>query len=148
MGWVDISKGDEESPDYRPRIAALACGRKGEDSIFAAIPPLEALQYLVSLAASERGKKGSIEKQCSEIIRRAYFNAPIIRPTSAQLPPDLAQEGTCFKLHMSLYGKRSAAQSWEEEYGQKCVEWVVYARSQLTMPILAYRKGYSSFRTW
>ena len=33
--WVDVNKGDDESPNYRSRLVAREMRRKGEESIFA-----------------------------------------------------------------------------------------------------------------
>ena len=41
--WVDVNKGDDEAPNYRSRLVAKDFRRKGEDTIFAPTPPLEAL---------------------------------------------------------------------------------------------------------
>ena len=50
--WVDTNKGDDESPNYRSRLVAREIRRKGEDSIFAPTPPLEALRTILMLAAT------------------------------------------------------------------------------------------------
>ena len=50
--WVDVNKGDDESPNYRSRLVAKDFRRKGEDSIFAPTPPLEALRTILMLAAT------------------------------------------------------------------------------------------------
>ena len=51
--WVDVFKGDDENPNHRSRLVAREIGRKGEESIFAPTPPLEALRTVLSLAATK-----------------------------------------------------------------------------------------------
>eukprot|EP00969_Alexandrium_andersonii_P154999 6852857-Alexandrium_andersonii.AAC.1 len=60
--WVDISKGDAESPEYRSRLVANEIKRDSRDDLFAATPPVEALKALLSMATTEgigfeRGKE-------------------------------------------------------------------------------------------
>ena len=49
--WVDTNKGDDLEPNYRSRLVAKDIRTKGEDSIFAPSPPLEAFSALLTLAA-------------------------------------------------------------------------------------------------
>ena len=84
--WVDTNKGDDDAPNYRSRLVARDIKRKGEDSIFAPTPPLEALRAILSLTATrEFWPKESWEGVSSESphriqisfidISRACFNA-------------------------------------------------------------------------
>ena len=50
--WVDVSKGDDQDPNYRSRLGAREIRRKGEDSIFAPTPLLEALRTVLMLATT------------------------------------------------------------------------------------------------
>ena len=50
--WIDISKGDEINENYRSRLVAKEFNVSKEDGLFAATPPLEALKYLLSCAAT------------------------------------------------------------------------------------------------
>ena len=50
---VDTNKGDDLDPNYRSRFVARDIRRKGEDSIVAPTPPLEALRTISSLVATE-----------------------------------------------------------------------------------------------
>ena len=120
--WIDTNKGDEKNEDYRSRIVARQF-RGNEESMFAATPPLEALKYLLSLAASQRRSNKGWKKLLVIDVRRAYFNATINTPTYVDLPPELAQQGKCWRLKKALYGTRPAAQSWEQEYGNKLMSW-------------------------
>ena len=52
--WIDINKGDEANPDYRPRFVAQQIKYNSkEKNIFAATPPLEAQKLLFSMAVTE-----------------------------------------------------------------------------------------------
>ena len=82
--WVDVNKGDDESPNYRSRLVAREVRRPWEDSIFSPTPPLEALRSVLSRAATDfkghaphvRDPNSKERTQISFIdIRRAYFNA-------------------------------------------------------------------------
>ena len=55
--WVNVNKGDDESPNYRSRLVAREIRLPGEASIFAPTPPLEALRSILSMAATDlRGR--------------------------------------------------------------------------------------------
>ena len=41
--WIDINKGDAENPAYRSRLVATEIKRDQREDLFAATPPLEAL---------------------------------------------------------------------------------------------------------
>ena len=120
--WIDCNRGDEDDEDYRSRLVARDF-KDETDSMFAATPPLEALKYLISMAASQRGSSGKVRKLMFLDVRRAYFNAKINTPTYVELPPERAEAGKCWRLNRALYGTRPAAQSWEEEYGSRMLEW-------------------------
>ena len=58
--WVDVNKGDAESPNVRSRIVAKDFKVDARPDLFAATPPLEYLRYLVSrCASSQLGRPGS-----------------------------------------------------------------------------------------
>ena len=50
--WIDINKGDEEKPNYRSRLVAREINIHKREDLFAAIPPLEALKFILPIAAS------------------------------------------------------------------------------------------------
>ncbi len=128
--WVDVNKGDEAAPNYRSRLVARqikALDRTG-DSYFAPAPPLEALRTVLSLAMTRCGSHRPIwdptspqRTQVSFVdITRAYFNAKVDRdaaPCFVELPPEDADSGKlCGELLRHMYGTRSAADGWQEEY--------------------------------
>ena len=50
--WVDASKGDDVNINYRGRLVARQMEKKGTDSVFALIPPLEVARGALSLASA------------------------------------------------------------------------------------------------
>ena len=114
--WVDVNKGDDEDPNYRSRLVAKDFKRKGDDSIFAPTPPLEALRTILMLAATPKlwapdwvRREGPHRMQVSCIdISRAYFHAQVSdnNPLYVQLPPEDPDYGAglCGKLNAHLYG--------------------------------------------
>ena len=50
--WLDINKGDETSPEYRSRLVGKEFNDGFEEGLFASTPPLEALRWLLSEAAT------------------------------------------------------------------------------------------------
>ena len=107
---MDVNKGDDRCPSYRPRLVAKEF-RDGSESIFAGTPPLEAMKILFSMAATERGNRvlGFID------IKKAHVYAKAIREVYIDLPPGDEEPGMCGKLNYTLYGTRDAAQGWELE---------------------------------
>ena len=127
--WVDINKGDEESPEYRSRLVAKGIKRDKREDLFAATPPLEALKILLSLALTEgTGYVKGREEEGMKIefidIKRAYLQAEVRREVYVELPPEDKQEGMCAKLTKAMYGTRDAAQSWEATYRKAHEDWV------------------------
>ena len=128
--WVDVNKGDDDQPNYRSRLVAREIRRKGEDSIFAPTPPLEALRAILSLTATQEfwpediwhADPGSeLRLQVSTIdISRAYFNARTkdSDPVYVELPPEDPDfgKGLCGRLNVHMYGTRRAADGWHCEY--------------------------------
>ena len=56
--WVDINKGDNVQPKYRSRwVAQQIRTDKGQWELFAGTPPLEAIRYVVSTCASNKGNR-------------------------------------------------------------------------------------------
>ena len=53
LSLVDINKGDEENPEYRSRLVAKEIKKNRNRDLFAATPPIEAKQILMSMAMAE-----------------------------------------------------------------------------------------------
>ena len=67
--WLDINKGDEDSPELRSRLVGQEFNRGRDDLMFAATPPLELKKALFSLAVtgtkdSRKPKKNSCLSTC------------------------------------------------------------------------------------
>ena len=54
--WIDGNNGDESPPDYRSRLVGKEYNDGVDPSLYAATPPLEALRFILSQAAT--GNKG------------------------------------------------------------------------------------------
>ena len=119
--WIDISKGDAQSPNNRSRLVAREINTYKRDDLFAATPPIEALKMIISMAATaNRGEVIMVND-----IRRAFFHAKVTRDVYVQLPPedvDSNEERMCGKLLFSMYGTRDAAQSRHQEYTQQLLD--------------------------
>ena len=118
--WIDINKGDKESPNYRSRLVAREINTSKRNDLFAATPSLEALQVVLSLVTS--GNKGEVVM--INDVSRAFFHAPAKRKVYVQLPiedSEKGQEYLCGKLNFSMYGTRDAAQNWFDAYSQQFV---------------------------
>ena len=51
--WLDVNKGDSVNPEYRSRLVAKDFKDSKREDLFAATPPLEALNILFSLCMTE-----------------------------------------------------------------------------------------------
>ena len=127
--WVDVNKGDDQSPNYRSRLVArqLKAHDHSGQSFFAPAPPIEALRTVLSLSQTRIGSwnpdwdpNSPKRVQISTIdVSRAYFNAKVEddTPCFVQLPSELgAGDGVCGQLLRHMYGTRMAADGWQEEY--------------------------------
>ena len=92
--WVDKNKGDDNEENYRSRLVAQEFRSKSEGGLFAATPPLESLEALISVFVSEvyddKGKRKSNEgSERMGImlidIKRAHFYAPAQRKLFVEL---------------------------------------------------------------
>ena len=132
--WLDINKGDEDSPEYRSRLVAQEIKRDKREDLFAATPPLEAKKMLFSMAVTEGyGYLGEDKENGMRIdfvdVRRAYFHAPALRRVYVALPEEDSEEGMCGLLGKSLYGTRDAAQNWADAY-MKFMTDIGFAKGQ------------------
>ena len=50
--WIDINRGDDDSPNYRSRFVAKEFNTGDQDGLFASTPPIEALRLIVHDAAT------------------------------------------------------------------------------------------------
>ena len=118
--WIDVNKGDSSNPNYRSRLVGKEFRTTKDDAPYAATPPLEALRYIISSAATiQNGSNGeSLDRNMLMIndVSRAYFNAAATRNLYIQLPAEDPHHGKGLvgKLKVCLYGTRDAALNWAE----------------------------------
>ena len=119
--WIDTDKGDEDKPIYRSRLVGKEFNTGQEDGLFASTPPLEALRFLISEAATEAkgnlnarraGATGASRRRGSawetggpnkrrEVdkvmlisdVSRAFFEAPAKRKVAVVLPDEAFEPG-------------------------------------------------------
>ena len=119
--WIDINKGDTENVNIRSRFVAKEFNTGEEAGLFAATPPLEALRFLVSKAATQQEgeRRGEAVIMISDVAR-AFFEAPVKREICIELPKEDKteednEEDMVGLLQMSLYGTRDAAINFQQE---------------------------------
>ena len=93
--------------------------------MYASTPPLEALRWILSHAATVESQKERHEEKVILIadVSRAFFEAPIHRKVAVELPKEaLTEEEKAMDLvgmlDMSLYGTRDAALNFQKEVGK------------------------------
>ena len=119
--WLDINKGDEDSPNYRARLVGCEIKKDKREDLFAATPPLESLRMLASICASNQHHVDPSKRYIimSNDVKRAYFYAPSTRPVHILIPQEDWEDGDEERvgvLHLSLYGTRDAALNWANTY--------------------------------
>ena len=114
LRWIDVNKMDAANPLIRSRLVAKEYNDHIDPNLFAATPPIEALRYLLSKAATE----GKSEKVVMlNDVSRAFFNAKVTREVYVQLPAEDIEPGEnemVGRLNLCLYGTRDAAMNWQE----------------------------------
>ena len=103
--WIDINKGDDESPIYRSRAVAKEFNDGAINGLFAGTPPLEALRTLVSEAATISENGTTIDENVIMIndVARAFFEAKATRKVCIELPDEDKTPEDVGQLQMSLY---------------------------------------------
>lgn len=130
---IDVNKGDSHVPNYRSRLVAREYKTTDRPELFAATPPAEALNILISDLAT----RGKAMQLLYADVSRAYFYAKCVRPTYVKFPdedPRSSDDSLCGRLKRSLYGMRDFPQNWHNEYVSKLIE-VGYTRGN-TNPCL------------
>ena len=93
--WIDINKGDEDTPNYWSRLVAKEFNDGAGEGLFASTPPLEALRFLISETATVRGREDWEDKVIMvNIVARAFFEAPMRRDICVELPAEAGEERT------------------------------------------------------
>ena len=75
---MDIDKGDEKKPDYRSRLVAKEFNNGQEEGLYASTPPLEALRWILSHAAT-------IEHHSKKFEEKVILIADVSRAFSKRL---------------------------------------------------------------
>ena len=115
--WVDVKKGDANSPEYRSRWVARDIRKHWEMAWFASTPPLEVLKWLMARCVEKRvSKNGKRLKLLFIDIKKAHLTVPASRRLFVELPEGDKEEGMCAELLTSMYGMRDAAFNWENAY--------------------------------
>jgi histone deacetylase 1/2 len=152
--WVDINKGDDDSPNYRSRLVArqMKALDSSDESFFAPTPPLEGLRTVLSMTTTTipgvhrpcYDPKSERRVQLSFVdVKRAYFNAKVdpSEPTYVDLPPEDADCQTmCAKLARHMYGTRGAADGWQQEYSSTLVRVLGFEQGLATPCAFYHRK--------
>ena len=91
--WVDVDKGDANRPEYRSRLVAKEINTAYEDGLYASTPPLEALRWIISEAATIEDGAAQEEKVILvSDVSRAFFEAPTTRKVAVILPDEALEE--------------------------------------------------------
>ena len=117
--WIDIDKGDASNRNLRSRFVAKEFNTGNEEGLFAATPPLEALKFLISQAATTNGDQTKESVIMINDVARAFFEAPVTRDVRIEIPnedktEDDWKQDMVGKLNMSLYGTRDAASNFQK----------------------------------
>ena len=114
--WIDISKGDNVNENYRSRLVAREIEMSNRPDLFAATPPLEALQVVAFMLTGSNGG----EKIMANDVSRAFFCAPARRQLFVEPPEeDKDHRDMVGELNYSRYGTRDAANSLQETNNTK-----------------------------
>lgn len=117
--WVDVDKNKGQGKaKFRSRLVACLYSNGPDDSACAATPPIESLKPVTSHCALGSRNTGILVCDVS----RASFYAAV----DEEIYVELCQEdregqqyyGMCGRLRMAMHGTRSAARSWQKEFGR------------------------------
>ena len=128
MKWLDINKGDNNSPKVRSRLVVREIRKAkpldlqlGGADTFASTPPLEAVYALISLFMTKENSRRGKRKMAAWDISRAHFMGRATREILVTLPPeDEVQEGDpgpmVGRLLRSMYGTQDASKIFQDDY--------------------------------
>ena len=93
---MDVNKGDEAEKKYRSRLLGKEFKTNTDEFLCAPTPPLEALRYIISDAATLRKHENKANRARRQLmindVARAYFYAPCTRDVYIELPPRTTQD--------------------------------------------------------
>jgi len=122
--WVDTNKGDREHPNLRSRLVARELRVNTLGDFFAAMPPLDGIKALLTLAVTQTAPDASgqpVRRSRTQRLRlvdvkRAHFCAPAAREVYVELPSEAGEpQDKVGRLLKSMYGCRDAGLNWERE---------------------------------
>ena len=110
---------------YRSRFVAKEFNDCEIQGLFAGTPPLEAMRYILHIAATGRGGRAIV---MINDVARAFFEAAAKRMVYIELPVEDLRENERGQdlvgvLNMSLYGTRDAAKNWQDEVARMMKIW-------------------------
>ena len=146
--WVDVDKGRDGRAEIRSRLVARDFKVKGDDrqfEVFAAMPPLEAKRLLFRMAMLDGAVAGSAARGPVKLafvdIKKAHLNGKLSEEEFAYVQLPLEAGGGVGRLRRWLYGMRSAAAAWEDDYAAK-LESIGFARGKsATTVFMAPKSG-------
>ena len=126
--WIDVNNADERCPDDRSRLVGKESKRGTDNALYAATPPLEGLETIVSYAGTidrddnhndndHNPHKPTPDKQIMiNDVRRAHVYAPARRDVYIEIPAEDVDADPSYvgKLILFLYGTQDAAANWQE----------------------------------
>ena len=84
--WIDVNKGDMNNPLYRSRLVGKEFNDGYGEGLFASTPPLEALKFLISDAATVQRESSEEKVIMINDVSRAFFEAMMHRKLCVELP--------------------------------------------------------------
>ena len=106
-GWLDSQK--NESLVRSRLVVKQVRGADKREDVFAGTPPLAAMRYVLSRAAS-RGKTRSIGVWDISV---AFFHAKITEEVYVRPPANLRVQGQVWRLKRAMYGTQVASSLWQ-----------------------------------
>eukprot|EP00435_Cladocopium_sp_Y103_P068786 s76_g32.t1 len=128
LKWVDVNKGDHQSPKIRSRLVAKEIKRAkplaeqlGGADTFAATPPIESVFALMSSFMTRRSRDEQRKFMAAWDVSRAHFMGKAARDIFVELPDEdkvhPEDEGPMMgKLLRSMYGTQDASQIFQKDY--------------------------------
>ena len=102
--WVDVDKGDLHRPDYRSRFVAKEINTGYEEGLYASTPPLEALRWMLSEAATiDEADRYEEKVILISDVSRAFFEAPATRKIAVALPEEALNDEEKGKTWLEFY---------------------------------------------
>ena len=153
--WIDINKGDNDSPKVRSRLVAKEIRKaKAPDQqllpneTFSSTPPTETVFALLSLFMTRKRGEVNKKKIASWGISRAHFMGKAARDIWMELPEEDKVHNDDIvpmvgKLERSMYGTMDASKIFQEDWQSHLKAW---RRGQCTLHIALQVQG--PWTTW